>query len=66
MTGATNSGSVMIFDLGITYPSYALGSLSSTEFCQLAKSTTFIFSDTELDTAFMRSREIERAISVGL
>lgn len=42
-SGASNSGSGMMSDLVGTYSSYALGSLSSSWFSQLARDTAFVF-----------------------
>lgn len=66
MSGATNSSLRMISDLGSTYSAFVLNSLPSAEFCQLARNTSFVFSNIELDTEYIRSRKIESARSVGL
>ena len=56
----------MRLDFGSVYSSYALGDLSASEFSQLASSSAFIFSDLELDREFIRSKELDRARSMGL
>ena len=66
MSGTSESGSGTHFDLGSTYSSYALGNLSASEFSHLASDTTFIFTDIELDREFIRSKEFDRARSLGL
>lgn len=66
MSGATSTGSGMSSILGSMYSSYALGSLSSAEFSQLAIDTSFIFSDVEIDRDYIRGKELERASTVHL
>lgn len=58
-----NSGSGMDSVLGNTCSSYALCSLSTSELCQLARDTTFVFTKDKLDTTYIRRREIERVRS---
>lgn len=65
-SGATNSGLCMIFDLGSTYSSYVLGSLSFSEFYRLLRDTAFVFSDVETDLAYIKSGEFDRTRFIGL
>lgn len=52
LSDATNSVLGTIFVLGSIYSSYALSSLSSSKFCHLARDTTFVFSEVELDSDY--------------
>lgn len=63
-SGVTNSGSGLQSDLSSLYSSYALGSLTSSQFSQLASDTTFI--DVDLDLEYIKGRELDRARSVGI
>lgn len=65
-SGTSNLGSGMSLFMGSTYSTYALGNLSSAEFCQLASATSFIFTDVEIDREFIRCKELERDSNVGI
>lgn len=61
MSGATNSGSGLHSDFGSVDSSYDLGSLSSSQFSQLARDTTLIFINVDINLEYIRDRKLERA-----
>ena len=66
ISGTMIPGSATSSFLGSTYSTYALGSLSSAEFSQLACDTSFIFSDVEIDREYIRCKELDTANTVSL